>query len=117
MPILQFTPEFSGQAGVLPRRAALLSSDDYSTITSAGYLNGYNLQSGDFVFASYNNGTSNAMLRISKDASTGVITASAEIDEGNVTLPVTLNHIAVYDSSTGRIGDDAATAINGGNIQ
>lgn len=34
-----------------------------------------------------------------------------------VTTPTTVGHIAVFDSTGGNIGEDAATAINGGNIQ
>lgn len=34
-----------------------------------------------------------------------------------VTTPTIVGHIAVYDSTGGNIGEDAATAINGGNIQ
>lgn len=34
-----------------------------------------------------------------------------------VTTPTIVGHIAVYDSTGGNIGEDAATAINGGNLQ
>lgn len=37
--------------------------------------------------------------------------------EANVITPVIANHFAVFTNTTGSIGDDAATAINGGNIQ
>jgi hypothetical protein len=36
---------------------------------------------------------------------------------GDVTLPTIANHIATYTNTTGTLSEDAATAINGGNIQ
>ncbi len=35
----------------------------------------------------------------------------------NIALPTILNHIAVYTNTAGALGEDATTAINGGNIQ
>ncbi len=35
----------------------------------------------------------------------------------NIALPTIINHIATYTSTGGALGEDAATAINGGNIQ
>ena len=35
----------------------------------------------------------------------------------SVTTPTIANHIAVFTNTTGNLGEDAATAINGGNIQ
>jgi len=36
---------------------------------------------------------------------------------GNITLPTIANHLAVFTGTAGQMGEDVATAINGGNIQ
>lgn len=118
MTILQITTDFAGQVGILPRLVRLLSDDDYSTITGAGYLNGaaamgVTILPTDFIFASYSDGYGSFNPSFSGPEITLVPTP----DNGGVSGPVLTNHIAVFTDTAGVISDDAATAINGGNIQ
>jgi hypothetical protein len=47
MAILNITTDVTGQIGVNPRRVAIVSTDDFDTITAAGYLNNSNLMDFD----------------------------------------------------------------------
>lgn len=122
MAILNYESIFVGEIGVKPRLARLICNDTYATITSAGYigltsLQGNPLSPSDFVFVSYG-ADSNTSAIFNPSISNGIVTlVSLPINPGNVSLPVTANHMAVFTDTTGKIGDDAATAINGGNIQ
>lgn len=124
MPILQVTTETTGSVSVNPRIVHIVCNDILSVITATGYLNGvskqgYNFLPTDFVVVAY--GTTSpttptiGIFRVSIVGSN--ISLVADISEGNVSLPVTTNHIATFTNTTGVIGDDAATAINGGNLQ
>jgi|SRR5579859_1193998 hypothetical protein len=164
MGILQFTTDEAGQIGQNPRRVKIVTTDNLSTVTAAGYLNkqgqvlqGFSFYPTDIIDMIYsysvqsNSGTYE-MFTIS--ISNSVITLTAFVSVGNVLLPVTsgdfavfngtsgqikdagylpsnaaktnvvmangatiANHIAVYTDIAGTAGIDAATAINGGNIQ
>ena len=125
MAILQLTTDFAGQTSVFPRTVRLTTTDNLSTITTAGYLNnaqknGFTFYPSDFVFTSYgvtvgqpHSGTQ-AMFTLSF-SSAGVITMVE--DSVNIITPTIANHIATYTNTSGTLGEDAATAINGGNIQ
>jgi hypothetical protein len=75
---VQLTTLFAGEIDVKPRRAALYTSDNYSTIISENYLlsaiqAGNPLSQGDFVFAAYDSGQSNEIFTVNI-SSTGVYT-------------------------------------------
>lgn len=121
MAILDFKPIEIGFIGNSPRLVAVLSNDTYSTITAPGYLNSSAQQGNvvyptDYLFMSY--GTDSTTHGIFFPTfSSGTITLNPYVGEGNVELPVTVNHIATFKATDGQIGDDSATAINGGNVQ
>jgi hypothetical protein len=111
------------------RRVKIITSDNLSTVTTAGYLNnaslqGYNIYNTDEIMIWYGATATPAGVtspgtlgQFTASISNGVITLVAWVDSGNVLLPVTANHIAAFNGTTGQIYSDPATAINGGNIQ
>jgi hypothetical protein len=125
MPILQFTTDVPGQINVNPRKVSIVSSDNFATVTTAGYLNaqlndqGYPIYPTDFIFMCYNFGvlTPPSFSIFTPSITNGVITLIDTAGSGTVTLPTIANHIATYTNVSGGLGEDAATAINGGNVQ
>lgn len=122
MAITSIVTDFTGEIGVNPRLIRMETTDTLSTITTAGYLNsaainaGVNFKPTDVMFVAYNDGAggiATAQMSLSF-ASTGVITL--ELAESSVVLPTIANRIATYVNTSGGLGDDAATATNGGNI-
>lgn len=106
-----------GKVGVTPGIVLVNSTDSLSTVTTAGYLNSQNLAgtviySTDLIGISYSGDSAwfNASISTS-----GVITLASLAPI--VTLPTIANHIATFTDTVGTLGEDAATAINGGNIQ
>ena len=125
MPKLNIQSSQAGLTGVLPAIAYINTNDTEAQVLATGYLN-QAVQSG---LASF---SSPCMVCVSTVSSAGaqpdvgwyelsysagnwslVSTASP----GSVTLPTIANHIATYTNASGGLGEDAATAINGGNIQ
>lgn len=132
MPILNIAPQLVGSTGVSPSIAFIQTSDTEAQILVAGYLN-QAVQSGLANFSLP------CMACVSTIASAGAqpdvgwyevqytTTSGAPVSAiwslipskapGSVTLPTIANHIATYLDVNGSLGEDAATAINGGNIQ
>lgn len=118
MAILSITTDFAGQVDVAPQICRIVTTDDYSTITTAGYLDnvakaGFSISADDIILIKYSTATGFFTVSVSN----GVITLAPMVSAGEVVLPVTVNHIAAFTDTSGAIGDDPATAINGGNIQ
>lgn len=116
------TITFEQGTGFSPRIVRIVTTSTLTQVTTAGWLNsavkeGIIIQPSDKILIYYGVGgtTGNAFFDVAITAGTGVITLS--VSEADVVLPVTANHIAVFTNASGTIGDDAATAINGGNIQ
>lgn len=124
MPILNIDMGVTGQAGLVPQEIYIETSDTLAEVTAAGYLNkakqnGYafaNNQIAHVYGIDFNNGEPGCLDFQVGISPSGVVTLSGA-SEGGVELPVIANHIAVFKNTDGTIGDDAATAINGGNIQ
>ena len=131
MPILNIVGQLSGTTGVSPSIAYIQTSDTEAQILASGYLN-QAVQSGLVNFSLP------CMACVSTIASAGAqpdvgwyevqYTASGNPVSavwslipakapGSVTLPTIANHIATYLDVNGSLGEDASTAINGGNIQ
>jgi len=128
MAVLELVRINVGQVGIKPGSVKMVTTDNLATITAAGYLNGVGLQitpqlqlaPSDVIecLYSYNSITDVGTLAyFMPSISNGVITLDIWENPGNVLLPVIANHIAVFNGTSGQITDDAATAINGGNIQ
>lgn len=132
MSILQFSPVKVGQAGVRPATYKMVSNDDLTTITAAGYIKqgtgGQFLQKNDLVEVISSFGTTsqeNDNLYVTID-SNGVITLNADLPEGlgqaalkNVsdnTKPLVasvdgatvVGHVAVFADITGTVEDGGA---------
>ena len=125
MGILQIPTVLPGQVGILPQRKSMVTTDNLATVTTAGYLNQFNLQGNPVsttdvieAFYSFNPVTNVGTFSVfTVSISNGVITLVEDVAEGNVVLPTTANHIATYVGTNGQITEDPAAAINFGNIQ
>lgn len=124
MSILNIQTTQTGETGVLPSYASILTNDPESTVLTAGYLN-----------QAVQNGASFALPCIAKIATKASSTADYQVgwyqivhvgsnwnvvpggNPGDVTLPTIANHIATYTNTTGTLSEDPATAISAGNIQ
>lgn len=109
-----------GEAGQTPRIIYIDSTDTVATATTAGYLTsardklGYDFTNKDMcLFYSSTDGL--AWLEVV--VTTSAVSLQQAYNPGSVVLPTVANHIAVYTNTGGTLSDDAATAINGGNIQ
>jgi len=127
MGILQPPTQLAGTPGVQPNFKYMTTTDSYATITAAGYLNQPSLEvtpvsQGDVIQCLYavsipSGSSTYGVFTVSIAAGTGIITLVPWGGDSGVVLPTIANHIAVYTNTIGTIGEDAATAINGGNIQ
>lgn len=115
--------DFAGQSGVNPRLGRMVTNDILSAVTAVGYLNqnapggGTTFLPTDMLLVAYsdgNGGTITNEFSLSFGAG-NIITLMLSSTE--VALPTKANHIAVFTNTSGTLGEDAATAINGGNIQ
>lgn len=112
--IYQLPIQIPGTVGTLPNQRFAIFGDSLASVTTASYLDQAVLQSAplsssDIIHALYNydlNSTSGDYGIFTVAISgTGVITLSAWINPGDVTLPVVDNNFAVFDGTTGVIQD------------
>lgn len=124
MGIKSIYTDTAGQVNVNPRRVKIISYDNLATVTSAGYLNAlavstfviYPTDIIDMIY-DYSDATDSGTYdEFLPSFSNGVITL-VQVPPSGVVLPTIANHIAVYTDTNGNLSEDAATAINGGNIQ
>lgn len=126
MGIISITTEFAGQVGVKPRHVRIVTTDDYATITAAGYLNSFNLMSNviyptDTIDVAYSDGHG----LFTPSISGGVITLEPMINSNivpsNPALAyevtsaggVTVNNLPKFVDVNGSIGDSGARIIAG----
>lgn len=124
MAILGYQISQAGLSSTLPSTAYIQTNDTESTVLGAGYLN-HIVQNG----ASF---PQPCIALVSTETSVGAQpdvgwyevkksganwSLVATVAPGDVALPTIANHIATYTDVNGSLGEDAATAINGGNIQ
>lgn len=116
----------TGLASVNPEVIYILTSDTFATVTATGYLTAQQQQG--FTFNNYqmalvytsDQGPVWLKVVITYSGATILNTVVSLVDvsnAGDVVLPTIANHIATYTNTTGTLSEDAATAINGGNIQ
>lgn len=132
MSIIAINVDTTGLVGstIQPRRCTMITTDNLSTITTAGYLNNQNT-SGKPIFPtdvfevlySFNEATQVGTLgffQVTFSSSTG-FTLNIWENPGNVLLPVTSNAIAVFNGTNGQIKSNTtaspATATNNGGLQ
>jgi len=119
MPILNIVNSTTGLASVQPSFVYIYTSDTEATVVTTGYLNGAVREGWAF------NNTMMAVVYTTDDGpglyqvsvSAGNTSLVAFLAAGNVQLPVVANHIATFDGTSGKIGDQAVTAIQKGSIQ
>lgn len=123
MSILTITPLTVGAVDVNPRGWSILTNDTYATVIVAGYLTQYNTDLVEFKSSDYAQvyttdlGTIELAINVN---SAGVVSFIYNNDQGSITYPVTLNHIAVFSatsSTASTLTDDPSIAINGGSLQ
>lgn len=111
MAIISITTDVAGQIGVNPRRVKIISDDNLTTVTTAGYLNSssnsiYQIYPTDIIDMIYSfNGTSGTYGQFLPTISNGVVTLALDIDQGNITFPVVSGNIAQFDGTNGVIED------------
>jgi hypothetical protein len=116
MGILQSKRVDVGDVGDLPGTVKIVTTDNLSTVTTAGYFNnaqlqGVNLSPSDIIYMIYsyvaqtNSGTF-GIFTVSQTL--GVITVSPWVDSGNVLLPVVSGDFAVFNGTAGQIKDSGS---------
>ncbi len=126
MSIISVVTSQTGLVGVLPSLAYIETTSTLAQIMVAGYLNKEVANGAQFslpcIASVSTKETPTSVPRIGwfsvthSGADWSLVSASSPA-AGVVTLPTILNHIAIYSDTTGTLAEDAATAINGGNIQ
>jgi hypothetical protein len=126
MPILNVQVNQVGQAGVFPAIVYILTNDTLAEVMATGYLDTIvekfhvPLSEADMALVTTKTSESSPITSVSWFSVTfanGKWSLIAPAGTGQVVLPTIANHIATYTNTTGTISEDAATAINGGNIQ
>ena len=125
MPILNVQISQTGLSGVYPRIVYINTNDTQSEVLETGYLN--QVVANGFSFTNFNIAcVSTAPSESSLAVSTGWYNISnvgtnwslvPTVNPGTVVLPTKIGHIATYSDVNGTLTEDAAAAINGGNIQ
>ena len=113
MGIQQLPVILPSQVGILPQMKRMVTTDSLATITTAGYLNGVDLQSNPIqasdvldVLYSYNLQTNSGTFGIfTVSISNGVITLTQWANPGDVLLPVVSGDFANFNGTTGQISD------------
>jgi hypothetical protein len=112
MAILQQMTRLSmGNVGVTPGVVFLNTEATYAEITAAGFIKNSSLletpiSESDFVMAVYGTAPSQSLGIFQPSiSSSGVITLVTAVG-GEVTLPVTSGHFAMFDGTTGTINDE-----------
>lgn len=124
MSILNVQVGFPGSPNS-PRIVFIDTNDTIATVLGTGYLNdlqtqGYGIQESDMCCVTTKttpNATTTQVGWYEPQKSGDNWSLTSADAPGSVTLPTIANHIATYTNTTGNLGEDAATAINGGNIQ
>ncbi len=125
MGIKNIVLDVTGLTGVNPRIVYIETDDTFAAVTTAGYLNhavqlGNAFQESDMALVTTKTTPAATSVQVSwldvaKSGTNWSLVPAA--GAGSVTLPTIANHIATYTNATGGLSEDAATAINGGNIQ
>lgn len=125
MAILGYSTESIGQPGLLPRVISINTNDTIATVTTDGYLNkavalGMTLSELDMALVTTKTTpsavlTSPIFMTLSNTAGSWKLNLAS--DPGGVVLPTIAGRIAAYTNTLGTLSEDAATAVNAGNIQ
>lgn len=125
MTILNIAFVETGLVGVKPNLCLIETNNTLAQVTATGFLNEAVAQGNQFsdstmacVVTKTSPSAASAQvgwLEVQKSgANWNLVPTGAP---GSVTLPTIANHIATFTNTTGNLSEDAATAINGGNLQ
>lgn len=122
MGILQLPVVLPAQVGFKPATKKMVTTDSLATITAAGYLNSYDLQSNPIsptdvlqVIYLYNQQTNSGIYsEFTVSINNGVITLTQFVNTGNVLLPVTSGDFPVFNGTTGQIKDSNSSPTSAG---
>ncbi len=124
MSIINITTSQAGLVGVLPSIAYIDTNNTEAEVLTAGYFNHAVEQGFSFslpciaIISTRTTPTAAPVLAWYQIIhSGGNWSATSTASPGAVTLPTIANHIATYTNTIGGLSEDAATAINAGNIQ
>ena len=120
------TSQVSLTQSTLPSLIYIQTTDTFATVTTTGYLTTFKQEG--FTFSNnqmalvYTTDEKTVWLQVAITYSGAsvlntVVSLVDPVAPGTVTLPTIANHLAVYTDTAGSLSEDAATAINGGNIQ
>lgn len=123
--IQNIVTEVAGLVGVLPKIIYIDTNDTIAGVTAVGYLNaaakqGYQFSEEEMALVSTKTSPSDTdtdLAWFQVEISGANISLVSPSGPGSVALPTIVNHIATFTNTAGAIGEDASTAINGGNIQ
>jgi hypothetical protein len=117
--------EVAGLVGVLPKVIYIETNNTIAEVIATGFLNqaakqGYQFSEYEMALVSTKLTPSASAVQLAWfqiDISGSNVSLVSPSGPGSVALPTIANHIAIYTNTAGALGEDAATAINGGNIQ
>jgi hypothetical protein len=121
MAILSIVTNKPGNIGVVPRRVEILSTDDLSTVTTAGYLSNSPSTQVNVILPTdiidmtynYNSATNTGTYEeFTPSFSGSVITLVPYVDPGNVLLPVVSGDFANFNGTSGQIKDSGYSPSN-----
>lgn len=120
MAIVQYPQVLAGQVGVIGATKFMVTTDNFATITTAGYLNNidlavYPILSSDTIniLYSYNLQTNTGTLgTFTVSISQGIITLVVWANPGDVLLPVVDGDFASFNGTSGQIKDSGITPTN-----
>lgn len=127
MGILQLPMPLPAESGIIPATKKMVTTDNLATITTANYLNskvlqGFEVSPSDILLVEYSwneQSKSGTFGLFTVSSSGGILTLSEyqSVSGVNATLPTTTGNLAVFSNTSGDISQNAATAVNVGNIQ
>lgn len=119
MAILSIISNPPGVVDIVPSLIYINTNDSMATVLTTGYLNnaakafGISFTNSQMAITYTTDGP--ALLEV--HVSGAVVSLATAVNPGTIVLPTIANHIATYTNTAGTLSEDAATAINGGNIQ
>lgn len=122
MSIIQLERVQIGEVGILPGSVKMITTDNLTTITTAGYLNSsasdVQLSPSDVIecLYSFNVSTgSGTLIFLQPSISNGMITLNVSITPGGVLLPVVSGDYASFNGTSGQIKDSGQAPSNASN--
>lgn len=120
MGIVSITTDVACQNGDNPRRVKVITTDNLSTVTTAGYLTnaalqGYTILPTDVIdmIYSYSAVTNTGTYEVfTPSISNGVVTLVIWANAGDVLLPVVSGDVAIFNGTTGQIKDSSVAFSN-----